>query len=538
MLMSAGIVGLLLAAVPKLARPAEAQPKADPKGTVTVRTEYAPDVFSDLLPRIGIRVLMLGDWGEWGSSSPRIPEDMRFRPVDARQLVEASAATVGLKVVWAEGDHYAIFQRGAKNEEVAKFKAGLGIDDVNTAHLLSDTRVIPPVVAMASGTKDLKVELAAVEELSVLNWAAVLIIAPEAWTLAEREYQRKVGIGYRRHIATALGDVNDDRSLALLEKAAADKEDTVVEAAVKSLGRLGKEKAYAQRCLDILTKVQTGPYNRRFLDGALARALGRIGGEGGELSDKVLPLLEKLLAGVDKRNEADVIISLGYLRTDKSFALLEKLAKEKDAKVRNDAAYALCLDRSERALALVAQLAEDPDPKARRGAVHAVRTVGGEKALELVAKHVADPSPMVRSSAVSALAVLGAEKPLADRCLAHLETLVGDGDAGVRQSVASSLGSIRQEKALTLLGKCAADVDKEVRNRASRALGDFGGEKARDLLLARLSVEDDKSVLKTVTDELRAHYPKDPLVLDALKKVAPAPPKRSPQPNPSRGEAF
>jgi HEAT repeat protein len=76
------------------------------------------------------------------------------------------------------------------------------------------------------------------------------------------------------------------------------------------------------------------------------------------------------------------------------------------------------------------------------------------------------------------------------------------------------------EKGLAVLEKALADQVVEVRISAVEALGDVGGEKVRDLLLARLAKENDSIVFDSIRNSLsQSMYRTDPIIQKALKEI-------------------
>lgn len=136
-----------------------------------------------------------------------------------------------------------------------------------------------------------------------------------------------------------------------------------------------------------------------------------------------------------------------------------------------------------------------------------------EQALTSIEKALADPDANVRREAVFALDRLGG-----DKSLALLGKALDDKDKQVRRVAAGATGRIGGNTAVTLLETAIADQD--TRLSAVVALGDIGGDKARDMLLARLPMEQDRNVLSCITHTLRLRFPNDPAVEKALADPA------------------
>jgi hypothetical protein len=84
-----------------------------------------------------------------------------------------------------------------------------------------------------------------------------------------------------------------------------------------------------------------------------------------------------------------------------------------------------------------------------------------------------------------------------------------------------------------------ADSNVFVRDTAVYSLASMGGDKARDLLLRQLTIENDRGVLDTISKWLKNDYPGDSAVEKALKNFKPpSPPKgdSTAEPEPARSD--
>ena len=462
-----------------------AKAKQYPPLTVTPYGADASIVFEEL-GRKGLHALGLNALQhQWGTALSHllIPVELRFKPVDGRQLIEAVASARGLKVAWVRDDKYAVLHTGAADTEVERVRNDLESNDVRARNdaawrggWLRDVRAVPLLI---KATKDGDAEVArqALVGLRKMNWEAVLAVDEGAAEVVARELDSRDNM-IRREASFALGLLGWEKALPLLEKALADDDDIVRHHAVRALGQIGDEKALA-----LLERTLADKQSRS--SSTVVEALGSIGGE------KALALLEKTLADKERIVRYHAAEALGRVGGEKALARLENALPDTDPFFRSGVVVALGRVGGEKALALLDKTLTDPSLEMRRSAVVALGSAGcaggviGEKAQALLEKALTDHDAWVRRSAVWALANMGGEK-----ALALLEKALADADATVRRSAADALGDIGGEKALALLEKALADPDGRVGGRAAYALGRIDGEKALALLEKALAYPD------------------------------------------------
>jgi len=121
------------------------------------------------------------------------------------------------------------------------------------------------------------------------------------------------------------------------------------------------------------------------------------------------------------------------------------------------------------ALAVTAVLRDD-SPSSRRRAAVSLMAMGAKARVavpELTAR-LKDDDATVRQTAAAALGLIGLVS--AEVVDGLVETLVGDAQAAVRESAATSLGRLKDKRAIAGLREATRDANGAVRQSAARAL--------------------------------------------------------------------
>ena len=518
--------------------------KTQPQPSIMISPRFASAerVFNELEDK-GIKVLLLGERDRISPEPPNIPysltrrkvphtlrsqilwvpEELRFKPMDGKELVDAIAAAQELKVAWIRDGKVAVLYMPASNMEMERVTREFESAELSVRREASrrtasvhDIRVVP-LLLKAARDPDAEVARKALIRLRSLDWGVVLALDDSAASLIAADLDSKSITVSRQaifHVAEAGGKqafallekalssqdenlrtfasralkkINGGRALELIEKALADSSDRVRLCAVEALGRVGGAKASA-----LLTKSLADPSVIVRWSAALALASA----EGAEGTEKVLMLLDKALDDPDNDVRQYAACGLANLNGKKALPLLEKAIADKDTQVRSDAIHALGLmDIDEdSAMALLEKTLEDPRSNVRYNAALMLGYLGGEKARVLLEKALASNDLQVSRIAAEGLGMIGG-----DKAFAALETALASPVAAMRFHAAFGLGGYAgSEKARLLLEKALEDPDFDVRFFASDALGRIGSLES----LEKALVSQDASVRGTAARAL------------------------------------
>jgi RNA polymerase sigma factor (sigma-70 family) len=348
-----------------VAKPAATRP--GPEAVVIVPHTYdAGWAFRELARKGGPRVAGIMPHGYTFTTARTpyflVPPELRFVPVDARTLIEAVAASRGLKIAWLRNNQWAVFYEGVAESEVLAF--GKNADDVSDADL---SLWIDSFTAPGAYPHYLRgLDLAdAIITLNVRGEKALPFIEK---MLADQNS------GKRQQAIMALEYVDGERALALIEKAIADPDAEV---------------------------------RKRARSAAVLRGMS---------ADKLLPLIEKALADPDHNERSNALGPLAQVGGAKALALIEKALADPDAGVRVNAlsslGWAAREDADPRVMSILEKAMDDRDiidgddadtddyrywkSKERQDASFRVRAaslalgaMGGEKAFALLEKRAA-----------------------------------------------------------------------------------------------------------------------------------------------------
>ena len=518
------------------------KPQPHPSIMITPRFANAERVFNELEDK-GMKVLQLEENDRISPEPPSIPysltrrkvphtfrshilwvpEELRFKPMDGKELVDAIAAAQELKVAWIRDGKVAVLYMPASDMEMERVthefeSAELSVRREASRRTASvhDIRVVP-LLLKAARDPDAEVARKALIRLRSLDWGVVLALddsaasliasdldsrsiavsrqaifhvaeagGKQAFTLLEKALSSQ-DENLRMFASRALKKINGGRALELIEKALADSNDRVRLCAVEAVGRVGGAKASA-----LLTKPLADPSATVRLSAALTLASA----EGAEGTEKILMLLDKALDDPDNDVRQVAARGLANLNGKKALPLLEKAIADKDTQVRSDAIHALGLmDIDEdSAMALLEKTLEDPRSNVRYNAALMLGYLGGEKARVLLEKALASNDLQVSRIAAEGLGMIGG-----DKAFAALETALASPVAAMRFHAAFGLGGYAgSEKARLLLEKALEDPDFDVRFFASDALGRIGSLES----LEKALVSQDASVRGTAARAL------------------------------------
>ena len=433
---------------------------AKPSVLVTPRSAYAWSAF-DEMRRAGIRVVPLGE----KPYMLAVPVELRFKPIEARKLIETVAAANALKVAWVRGDMTAVLYPGASDEDVRNMESALSAADVTVRRdaawkggWIWDSRAVPLLIKAAKDA-DFEVARQAVRGLRRMGWEAVAALDAAAAELIVADFETAADNGswheanIRADATRALDAVPAATAYKLLDIAVRDKSQNVGSAVADVLGHMRGEK--------VLELVEKGIDDEDdYVRGKFIAVLGTIGG------DKALALLEKKLNDKDERMRSYAVSALENMDDERAEKLLEKSRGDTTGTVRARAASAPRNANETELLAWFDTACSDPDVSIRIGAIEALGTTGGEKSLARLETALGDKDPDARAAAAQSLGNVGGLQ-----AVALLERALADPDTNVRATAATALGSAGEdEKALTLLAKALADPKIEVRRNAVGAL--------------------------------------------------------------------
>jgi HEAT repeat protein len=263
----------------------------------------------------------------------------------------------------------------------------------------------------------------------------------------------------------ALGGILDPRAAGLLCEALRSLEPGVCIAAAEALGKVGGEQAVAA----LLPCLRS---NHTQVRAESARSLGILGAA--EATQPICKLLE------DKEWEVrrEAASALGKFRNPETFEPLAKALDDFDADVREAAVVALSKSGDRRAVPALVLALKDEVGSVRRIAAAGLSRIDPDwvslpetrAAAEKLKVAIQDAEPAVRFFVAQLLVDLGEMSPESILGFSPEETLASPAQKRVR--MASSLFMALLE-----------DWDRDIRQAAAEALGQLGGERAKQALL-------------------------------------------------------
>lgn len=213
---------------------------------------------------------------------------------------------------------------------------------------------------------------------------------------------------------------------------------------IKILAFLSKQAA--EQMMQILCN-QESSLKRKFLTKALA-----LGGP------SVLPVIQQYLNSEHWYSVRNAVIILGDIRNQESVPALSQMLKHQDTRVRRETIRTLTKIGGEKSIQLLLQTAAESDLEMRR---HAIISLGAMQA----------------QSAIPTLLALLKQKGWSQR------------DIDLKKESIRALGEIRADEAVPELSRMLKrkswfrkQLNDELRAAAATALGDIGGESARETL--------------------------------------------------------
>jgi HEAT repeat protein len=295
----------------------------------------------------------------------------------------------------------------------------------------------------------------------------------------------------RRWAAFALGVMGDSRPVPALASALNDDDKAVRRQATAALGRIGTahvvtplaaalkdgDRGVREKAIEALGKVGE-PAIRLMITGlrapdALVRrgssdALARIGGPA------VSPLTRSLLEEDDALARIGAVETLGKMRDERAAASLVVALMDLDSDIQDTAAQALVRTGKPAVVPLVRVLRVAGNPFRRRVAEVLART--RSLAVKPLIDVLGDENAEVRLAASEALVKMG--KP----ALGSLRGALKDPKPGVRLEAATALGLIGDQAAVNPLIQAMKGRDRELRQRAAKALVRIGRPAAAPLV--------------------------------------------------------
>jgi len=295
----------------------------------------------------------------------------------------------------------------------------------------------------------------------------------------------------RRWVIFALGAMGDSRPIPALALALNDADKAVRRQATIALGRIGTTAAVTplaaalkdgdrevrQKAIEALGKVGE-PAIRLMITGlrspdVLVRrgssdALARIG------RPAVSPLTRSLLEEDDRLARIGAVEALGKMRDERAVASLVVALMDPDSDIQDMAAQALVRTGKPAVVSLVRVLRVAGNPFRRRVVEVLVRTRG--LAVKPLLDALGDENVEVRLTASEALVKMG--KP----ALGSLMCALKNSKPGVRLEAATALGLIGDPTAVKPLVRAVRGRNRELRQRAARALVGIGRPAAAPLV--------------------------------------------------------
>ena len=344
----------------------------------------------------------------------------------------------------------------------------------------------------------------------------------------------------RRSVIKKLGETGGAAALDLVEKSFKDGDAWVARAAALELGEFSDDRAL--RLLSGLLE-HDDPWTKR----NAIYALGHIGGE------KSFNIIKGAISDKDAWIRRAVVSAFAWTGGPEAVAEIEKALDDEDQWVRATAITMLGEIGGKRAVTLLKK-SQSKDKDLQFSVITALGCAGGEEAGKVLLKIMSEWSKQENSRVVMGFAWLPEEEalPLLKQAMSTgngrlitdsltvcadlagdgkwelLEAAAGSKEGGIRLSIVAVLEKIGTENAMPLLEKLINTDDPIwraylIRYQTVLALRKLGGEMARDILMARLPVEQDKNNMTNIRSILYRFYRNDPGVAEAVNKYATAP---------------
>jgi HEAT repeat protein len=235
---------------------------------------------------------------------------------------------------------------------------------------------------------------------------------------------------------------------------------------------------------------------------AAAEALGKIGG--GEAVEALIPCLRSNHAQIRSESAR----ALGILGAAEATAPIAKLLEDKEWEVRREAASALGKLNNREAFEPLSKVLDDTDADVREAAALALSKMGDRRAVAPLVLALKDEVAGVRRIAAAGLSRIDPDwvsLPETRAAAEKLKVAIQDAEPAVRFFVAQLLVNLGEMTAESLLGfspedqlaspaikrrrmasnffiALLEDRDRDIRQAAAEALGQLGGERAKQAL--------------------------------------------------------
>ncbi|MCY2964776.1 MAG: HEAT repeat domain-containing protein [Planctomycetota bacterium] len=323
----------------------------------------------------------------------------------------------------------------------------------------------------------------------------------------------------KANIAEALGAIGDPLAVGPLLALLSDPNSDIVLASLGALTRLANSD-----CVDAISKFLSHPVSQ--FRGLAASGLGKIG------SARTVSSLTKLLDDSDEDVRRRAAEALGQIETPAAVRPLINALHDPAPAVRQEAAEALGMQGDPKAALPLAAALNDDYQGVRKACAEALGALGDPVAVPALSRfleleHVAE----TRLAGIRSLGQIGDPTGLpilqfllrldsATRCRAcvaiaqirspaALEQLIqlrGDATPEVRYHAAIGLGNSGEPRALKALEEMLNDADPFVLRGVARALEQFSGSHARDLI-AKAQIRQDRLKDAKKTAEITAPSP-------------------------------
>ncbi|KAA3615767.1 MAG: HEAT repeat domain-containing protein [Calditrichaeota bacterium] len=251
-------------------------------------------------------------------------------------------------------------------------------------------------------------------------------------------------------------------SITPLGKVIDDKDDTIRNAALETIARVG------QKGSDILIESLNDKHAESRLQAAAA--LGKL------YERNAIPALSKCLSDVDARVRRAAVESLGKIEDEECINPIIMALKDDDANVRKTAIRYVSHFNDPRALELFIPMLGDPVPVVSQEVVKALLIVGSS-AFDALVDALETSNTITKRYAATTLGLI---KDI--RAVPPLIAQLSNNNWVVRRAVVAALGELDDKRALTALLSMLEDGRDEVALAASKALANIGAPAVSGLL--------------------------------------------------------
>ncbi len=436
-----------------------------------------------------------------------VPGELRGRPVNGADLVEALAAFHGMTTAWNRERTAVVLYPIPADASPPTTQTAEGAWRAGWAR---DPRAIPGLVE-ATASSDLELAWQASRALQRIGWAPTLALGGDAaWSrqvaAADRAAyrgRRIMGVKEPDHLefvraAGALALISGDRPRQFIEEGLQSRNRRVRAAAIMSARRLAPDEGR--------------PLLDRALDDPSRQVRAAAAGAAGHLN--VVTALERLLSDNSQTIRYRAVTALGEGEDDRAGELLERALADTDPGLRRRALTAMTRADGERAFRVASNLVRDEaeEKTIRARAAVCLAQVGGERALELLEPLREEYG--LRFAVVVALGYAG------EAALPTLEKLIAEDETNEQTRIRAleSVVMIGGDEAARLLASILGDAEEDEYYRAAacRAMGEMGGSRA--LAGLREALGDRAAVVRTAATRALSRVG-DPGALDLLPRA-------------------